>query len=579
MKSKQDMLQAVEENLQERQTRCSRKTLNEIDWLDVILLSIDIIRVQTSPTSDVILFPDYDTQTYSPDVMTLQKLVAVLNCQFHQTSMMRRASYEDYIHPKLYLDVYAKQLIALPSHYISTTRGLYDIHQHKYLPQAESDKYYSPKQYDVDLTKDVDTSSPLYAARTELFNVWSQDNPDVEYALRFFQYLALLGDSAEHAVFLIGTGGNGKSTYQSYTINLVGREYCTSMNLNQLDDDNILSNVNSLSRLIYGRELPTSRALSSRVGARLKSLAMRESIVVNRKYLSALTMMLKSLFIQASNEMPRILGFDAALKDRMIAIDFGTRNHRKDPTSGERIKELTNCTVAELVGDEDIYGHDEFLTISMHALIKEFEHFDTREKLIHECRRLHDILAQMLENLLDDVSDDVTTFLQDKMMMELFTQPIVPISLLYLEYCDWLTSVNPGSKPCSAKKFTRKVTAFAREHDLTVTEMNERRRPRTLSIIECNVREFTSGLDYVNNPPKYADVSQLAAMSRLIVNNNPTSLMYELSSTHDEMELTQICNQLIALASMDENAFYALSQAEMRALYDTYRDELISISI
>ena len=108
MKSKQDMLQAVEENLQERQTRCSRKTLNEIDWLDVILLSIDIIRVQTSPTSDVILFPDYDTQTYSPDVMTLQKLVAVLNCQFHQTSMMRRASYEDYIHPKLYLDVYAK---------------------------------------------------------------------------------------------------------------------------------------------------------------------------------------------------------------------------------------------------------------------------------------------------------------------------------------------------------------------------------------------------------------------------------------------------------------------------------------
>ena len=109
--------------------------------------------------------------------------------------------------------------------------------------------------------------------------------------------------------------------------------------------------------------------------------------------------------------------------------------------------------------------------------------------------------------------------------------------------------------------------------------MNDRRRPRTLSIIECNVREFTSGLDYVNNPPKYADVSQLAAMSRLIVNDNPTSLMYELSSTHDEMELTQICNQLIALASMDENAFYALSQAEMRALYDTYRDELISINL
>ena len=83
----------------------------------------------------------------------------------------------------------------------------------------------------------------------------------------------------------------------------------------------------------------------------------------------------------------------------------------------------------------------------------------------------------------------------------------------------------------------------------------------------------------MNNPPKYADVSQLAAMSRLIVNDNPTSLMYELSSTYDEMELTQICNQLIALASMDENAFYALSQAEMRALYDTYHDELISINL
>ena len=570
--SKKEFMSDVVEAIDEKRRATGRRELAQATLVKCVLRVAEVYRVNMSNGETMYLIPDYDKQTFQTDLNYFKLLCAEAGDLAGMDILIDdKFLFGTDFAAIAHVNGYTQVMREAPSNLIKTTHGVYDLFKNQYV-DVGADLYFK-QTIDVDLSKPIDVKNPYYQARELMFETWSQGNPDRKNALKFLHLASHIGYGGNRYMLFVGTGGNGKSTYMNMAIGVTGKDVYQTFSMDQLVDDNALVTISPTTRLIVGHELPTNYKFNGLVLSRFKALTTGNPISVNRKYLSNVVISNQGVKLQATNDIPRFVGRDNAIDSRLIIVDFGTFDHRHDFSVGDKIKDLTNHSVDELVGDgyKD-FGVDEFYATHLNALVHEFQ-FGSVDDLKLEFSNIEAQLKSEYDALIAETSDDVDIFLREITESGFFDQELIVYSLVYSMYCEYLKIHNPGSSPLRAKAFATRLTKHLEKFTFDFNPSPNRMRPRTLKLTECNIRECLSG-ESIDDLTKYDNRrTMLASPSKCVRNLKPKSFFHELSQTMSDEDILQICSEIHVMNDMKDTDFYMLSSNEMRALYEKYKNE------
>ena len=570
--SKKDFMSDVVEAIDEKRRATGRRELAQATLVKCVLRVAEVYRVNMSNGETMYLIPDYDNQTFQPDLNYFKLLCTEAGDLAGMDSMIDdKFLFGTDFAAIAHVNGYTQVMREAPSNLIKTTHGVYDLFKNKYV-EVDNNLYFK-QTIDVDLSKPIDKKNPYYQARELMFETWSQGNPDRKNALKFLHLASHIGYGGNRYMLFVGTGGNGKSTYMNMAIGVTGKDVYQTFSMDQLVDDNALVTISPTTRLIVGHELPTNYKFNGLALSRFKALTTGNPISVNRKYLSNVVISNRGVKLQATNDIPRFVGRDNAIDSRLIIVDFGTFDHRHDFSVGDKIKDLTSYSVDELVGDgyKD-FGVDEFYATHLNALVHEFQ-FGSVDDLKLEFSNIEAQLKSEYDALIAETSDDVDIFLREITDSGFFDQELIVYSLVYSMYCEYLKIHNPGSSPLRAKAFATRLTKHLEKFKFDFNPSPNRMRPRTLKLTECNIRECLGG-ESLDDLTKYDNRrTMLASPSKCVRNLEPKSFFYELSQAMSDEDILQLCSEIHVMNDMKDTDFFMLSSNEMRALYEKYKNE------
>ena len=570
--SKKEFMSDVVEAIDEKRRATGRRELAQATLVKCVLRVAEVYRVNMSNGETMYLIPDYDKQTFQTDLNYFKLLCAEAGDLAGMDILIDdKFLFGTDFAAIAHVNGYTQVMREAPSNLIKTTHGVYDLFKNQYV-DVGADLYFK-QTIDVDLSKPIDVKNPYYQARELMFETWSQGNPDRKNALKFLHLASHIGYGGNRYMLFVGTGGNGKSTYMNMAIGVTGKDVYQTFSMDQLVDDNALVTISPTTRLIVGHELPTNYKFNGLALSRFKALTTGNPISVNRKYLSNVVISNQGVKLQATNDIPRFVGRDNAIDSRLIIVDFGTFDHRHDFSVGDKIKDLTNHSVDELVGDgyKD-FGVDEFYATHLNALVHEFQ-FGSVDDLKLEFSNIEAQLKSEYDALIAETSDDVDIFLREITDSGFFDQELIVYSLVYSMYCEYLKIHNPGSSPLRAKAFATRLTKHLEKFKFDFNPSPNRMRPRTLKLTECNIRECLGG-ESIDDLTKYDNRrTMLASPSKCVRNLEPKSFFYELSQTMSDEDILQICSEIHVMNDMKDTDFYMLSSNEMRALYEKYKNK------
>lgn len=569
--SKKEFMSDVVEAIDEKRRATGRRELAQATLVKCVLRVAEVYRVNMSNGETMYLIPDYDKQTFQTDLNYFKLLCAEAGDLAGMDILIDdKFLFGTDFAAIAHVNGYTQVTREAPSNLIKTTHGVYDLFKNQYV-DVGADLYFK-QTIDVDLSKPIDVKNPYYQARELMFETWSQGNPDRKNALKFLHLASHIGYGGNRYMLFVGTGGNGKSTYMNMAIGVTGKDVYQTFSMDQLVDDNALVTISPTTRLIVGHELPTNYKFNGLALSRFKALTTGNPISVNRKYLSNVVISNQGVKLQATNDIPRFVGRDNAIDSRLIIVDFGTFDHRHDFSVGDKIKDLTNHSVDELVGDgyKD-FGVDEFYATHLNALVHEFQ-FGSVDDLKLEFSNIEAQLKSEYDALIAETSDDVDIFLREITESGFFDQELIVYSLVYSMYCEYLKIHNPGSSPLRAKAFATRLTKHLEKFKFDFNPSPNRMRPRTLKLTECNIRECLGG-ESIDDLTKYDNRrTMLASPSKCVRNLEPKSFFYELSQTMSDEDILQICSEIHVMNDMKDTDFYMLSSNEMRTLYEKYKN-------
>lgn len=570
--SKKEFMSDVVEAIDEKRRATGRRELAQATLVKCVLRVAEVHRVNMSNGETMYLIPDYDKQTFQTDLNYFKLLCAEAGDLAGMDILIDdKFLFGTDFAAIAHVNGYTQVMREAPSNLIKTTHGVYDLFKNQYVDVGA--ELYFKQTIDVDLSKPIDVKNPYYQARELMFDTWSQGNSERKNALKFLHLASHIGYGGNRYMLFVGTGGNGKSTYMNMAIGVTGKDVYQTFSMDQLVDDNALVTISPTTRLIVGHELPTNYKFNGLALSRFKALTTGNPISVNRKYLSNVVISNRGVKLQATNDIPRFVGRDNAIDSRLIIVDFGTFDHRHDFSVGDKIKDLTNHSVDELVGDgyKD-FGVDEFYATHLNALVHEFQ-FSSVDDLKLEFSNIEAQLKSEYDALIAETSDDVDIFLREITDSGFFDQELIVYSLVYSMYCEYLKIHNPGSSPLRAKAFATRLTKHLEKFKFDFNPSPNRMRPRTLKLTECNIRECLGG-ESIDDLTKYDNRrTMLASPSKCVRNLEPKSFFYELSQTMSDEDILQICSEIHVMNDMKDTDFYMLSSNEMRALYEKYKNE------
>jgi P4 family phage/plasmid primase-like protien len=177
----------------------------------------------------------------------------------------------------------------------------------------------SPVAYDRDAT------APLWEASLEAWMVGPEADAKKKVLQQFAGYLLTSSMVYAKALFLVGDGGNGKSTFAD-TISMVIGEQGTS----RIDLEDLYSTF-GLKGLI-GKRLNIIEEVGGNYyqAHKLKKLVSGESLTINMKFKDQFKFTPTAKFVFAVNTMPRVDDSSSATERRMVVVQFNN-NFRDNP--------------------------------------------------------------------------------------------------------------------------------------------------------------------------------------------------------------------------------------------------------
>lgn len=292
------------------------------------------------------------------------------------------------------------------------------------------------------------------------FNDWAQEDEDKVLYLKQICLSSIDGNGRNVLHLLVGSGGNGKSSFLAYPTILSGRYYA-DLNLQDIMDDNKLNDIYNNTKVIAGHELATNIRLGSSAISRMKLFITADPIKVNVKYMPARIIANKGLKIQATNTLPKIFENTDAIRRRLrifnwTNVDFSKLDTQLDLDSLQKKPDFIEALIAYIFCD-----------------VEPFEKF----KEIKEMTEATDALV--------NESDQVYQFLQYLDEQELLVGKLL-INAVYELYKIWNRNENGNISPLKQRDLTDRLKKLAPDFGIAI-ETN-RTRGTALRPLDFNIK-------------------------------------------------------------------------------------------
>lgn len=292
------------------------------------------------------------------------------------------------------------------------------------------------------------------------FNDWTQGDEDKVLYLKQICLSSIDGNGRNVLHLLVGSGGNGKSSFLAYPTILSGRYYA-DLNLQDIMDDNKLNDIYNNTKVIAGHELATNIRLGSSAISRMKLFITADPIKVNVKYMPARIIANKGLKIQATNTLPKIFENTDAIRRRLrifnwTNVDFSKLDTQLDLDSLQKKPDFIEALIAYIFCDVEPFA--KFKGIK--------EMTDATDALVNE-------------------SDQVYQFLQYLDEQELLVGKLL-INVVYELYKNWNRDENGNISPLKQRDLTDRLKKLAPDFDMAV-ETN-RTRGSAMRLLDFNIK-------------------------------------------------------------------------------------------
>lgn len=299
------------------------------------------------------------------------------------------------------------------------------------------------------------------------FNDWAEGDEDKVLYLKQICLASVDGNGRNVLHLLVGSGGNGKSSFLAYPTILSGRYYA-DLNLQDIMDDNKLNDIYNNTKVIAGHELATNIRLGNSAISRMKLFITADPIKVNVKYMPARIIANKGVKIQATNTLPKIFENTDAIRRRLrifnwTNVDFSKLDTQLDLDSLQKDPEFIEALIAYIFCD-----------------VKPFKKF----KEIKEMTEATDALV--------NESDQVYQFLQYLDEQELLVGKL-PTNIVYEIYKNWNRDENGNISPLKQRDLTDRIKKLAPQFDITID--STKIRASSLRLLDFNIKALRDYFD------------------------------------------------------------------------------------
>lgn len=206
---------------------------------------------------------------------------------------------------------------------INMKNGLYHINERKMTPHTP--QYVSLIQFPIDY--DPNATCPTWDAAIAAW-VAGEEAQEKKQVLQEFAGYCITNDmSYAKALFLIGDGGNGKSTYADTISMMIGSEATSRISLESIYTQFGMAG-------LMGKRLNIVEEISANYfqGHKIKAIISGEEQTVDMKYRSQFKFKPEAKFIFAVNQMPRVDDASSGMERRILAVNFNN-NFRINPNT------------------------------------------------------------------------------------------------------------------------------------------------------------------------------------------------------------------------------------------------------
>jgi phage/plasmid-associated DNA primase len=362
-----------------------------------------------------------------------------------------------------------------------------------------------------------------------IFNDWSQGDKNIEIYLKQLCIAALDGNGRGVFHILIGSGGNGKSSFLNILETLSGKKYTVKLNLQDYMNDNKIGKISSATKSVIGHDLATGAKLSSALNSRFKEFVTAEAFMVDVKYKDPKIIQSRSLKIQSTNTLLDIFENTDAMRRRMRLFEWTNVNFTK------LVNERT-FNLDELIGTAiDTKLDKEFYEALMAYCFNEMEYFD---KFI-EIESINKATNKMIND-----SDAVYNFFIWFLEQELNNFHKMPLNILYELYKVWHNQENPSGYPLKQRAFSERLKKIINQFGYVFSD--ERQRISSIESIDFN--------------PNL--ISEVFFKNNLIYNNRTMHHFIENDKTILQGDIDEFKKKIHLLNSVDE-----LTMKELIILY------------
>ncbi len=248
------------------------------------------------------------------------------------------------------------------SKYVNMKNGLLNIETLTLEPHTPEHVSFIQHPFDYD----AEATAPIWEKAVGRW-VEGEEQEEKKAILQEFAGYCITRDMKyAKALFLIGDGGNGKSTYADTIAMMMGHEAVSRVSLEDLYDKFGIEG-------IIGKRLNVIEEISGNYfhAHKLKGLISGEEQMANLKYKSQFKFKPQAKFIFAVNQMPRVDDSSSGTERRILVVHF-KNNFRKNPDTELRFSE------GKLA--QELSGIFNWALIGLRNLEKQKEFTDTEER-------------------------------------------------------------------------------------------------------------------------------------------------------------------------------------------------------
>jgi len=324
-------------------------------------------------------------------------------------------------------------------HLLNLTNGMYDIESGKLL--SHDPKYYST----IRLPYPYDPSAKCPRWLSFLDEIFPGDETARLVLQEWFGYCLTPDTKYEKALFCLGEGCNGKTKALTVLEHLVGKQNCSHVPLDKLDEDfHTISLFNKLLNLCIeteAREIARSAAFKSIVSGETQEDAY--------KYRDRFSFPVFARLCFATNHLPRFSDTSLGLYRRILALNFDEcfEGRKDSDLEGKLLAELPGVFQWALEGYRRLHENGEFTTpMSMQDTMRDIQRH----------------------------SSSVLAFVEDECEISVDEDSYITNAMLYQAYKDYCR--DNGKKPLSSEGFFKEMRrVLPNSCEFKRTRMNGRR--------------------------------------------------------------------------------------------------------